>query len=374
LGAAVLLAGGGGLWVWKLASADRNRPLAVARIESDKPAESSPAVQIASADAASPSAPGGVSAFASGEQVEAASGVKVTRNGGGGPTNALIIDVPQALGVRLAPAPDPRLAEKSRYGVLPRIGADGARPADVYARPVVEAVRLRGAPKIAILVGGLGLDAAGTKAAISRLPSAVSLGFAPYGADLPALAAEAREAGHEILLQAPMEGFGAGVPGPHTLTAAASEAENRDSLLWMMGRFPGFVGVENYLGAKLTADSRAFAPVLAEISARGLLYLDDGSSPRSLVGAIAPGLNLRAAQADVVIDATPSAEAIEQALAKLESLARHQDGAIGVATALPITLDHLAHWAEALESRGIALTPISAVDARGTFHSAGAAP
>jgi len=377
LGATLLLAGAGGLWAWNLASADRNRPLAVARIENDKAPVAiapSPPAQTAPSETPAPTVAGGVSAFASGEQVEAASGVKVMRNGGGGPPNALIIDVPQALGVRLAPAPDPRLVEKSRYGLLPRIGADGARPADVYARPVVEAVKLRGAPRIAIVVGGLGLDAASTKAAISRLPSAVSLGFAPYGADLPALAAQARESGHEVLLQAPMEGFGASVPGPHTLMVSASEAENRDSLQWMMARFPGFIGVENYLGAKLTADSGAFAPVLAEISARGLLYLDDGSSPRSLVGSIAPGVNLRAAQADVVIDATPSAEAIELALAKLENLARHQDGAIGVATALPITLEHLAHWAEALESRGIALTPISALDARGAIHSAGAAP
>jgi len=376
LGVAALLAGAGGVWVWTLAAADRNRPLAVARIEAGpSPATaSSPLPQAPQTQADSPSVPGGVSAFATGEQVEAVSGVKVTRNGGGGPPSALIIDVPQALGVRLAPAPDPRLVEKSRYGALPRIGADGSRPADVYARPIFESVRLRGAPKIAILVGGLGLDPVSTKAAISRLPAAVSLGFAPYGADLPALAAQAREAGHEILLQAPMEGFGATSPGPRTLSVAADEADNRDSLQWMMARFPGFVGVENYLGAKFTADSQAFAPVLAEISARGLLYLDDGSSPRSLVGAIAPGLNLRAAQADVVIDATPTAEAIELALARLEALARRQDGAIGVATALPVTLDHLAHWAEALEGRGIALTPVSALDARGTLHSAGATP
>jgi polysaccharide deacetylase 2 family uncharacterized protein YibQ len=371
-GALSALAGGG--WLWKLASTERDAPLAVARIESHAAPAAVPTAS--PTQAANPAPPGseGLSAFASGEQVEAASGVRVTRNGGGGPPNALIIDVPQALGVRLAPAPDPRLVEKSRYGGLPRIGADGSRPADVYARPVVESAKLRGAPRIALVVGGLGLDAESSKAAISRLPSAVSLGFAPYGADLPALAAEARESGHEILLQAPMEGFGAGAPGPHTLAVSASEAENRDSLQWMMARFPGFVGVENYLGAKFTGDRQAFAPVLAEVAARGLIYLDDGSSPRSLAAAIAPGLALRAARADVVIDADPSAEAIEAALARLESLARHQDGAIGVATALPITLDHIAHWAEALESRGVALTPMSALAARGTLRSAGAAP
>jgi polysaccharide deacetylase 2 family uncharacterized protein YibQ len=374
---AALSAGVGGVWLWKRVDPERVSPLAVARIQADKTpvaAQPSPPAQVATAEVPSPPIAGGISTFSSGQQVEAASGVRVTRGGGGGPPDALIIDVPQALGVRLAPAPDPRLVEKSRYGLLPRIGADGSRPADVYARPDVEAVKLRGAPKIAIVVGGLGLDAASTKAAIARLPSAVSLGFAPYGADLPALVAAARESGHEILLQAPMEGFGAGIPGPHTLTVSATESDNRDALQWMMARFPGFVGVENYLGAKFTADKQAYAPVLAEISARGLIYLDDGSSPRSLTGDIAPGLTLRAARADIVIDANPSAEAIELALAKLESLARHQDGAIGVATALPLTLEHLAHWTSALESRGIALTPISALDARETIHSAGATP
>jgi hypothetical protein len=44
-------------------------------------------------------------AIASAEQVEAASGVKVTRASGGSPPKALIIDVPRALGAKLAPAP-----------------------------------------------------------------------------------------------------------------------------------------------------------------------------------------------------------------------------------------------------------------------------
>jgi hypothetical protein len=44
-------------------------------------------------------------AIASAERVEAASGVKVTRASGGSPPKALIIDVPRALGAKLAPAP-----------------------------------------------------------------------------------------------------------------------------------------------------------------------------------------------------------------------------------------------------------------------------
>ena len=124
-------------------------------------------------------------------------------------------------------------------------------------------IATRGAPRVAIFVGGLGLDAESTRAAISRLPAAVSLGIAPYGADLPEVATRARASGHEIWLQAPMEAMVGDSPGPHTLTTSASEADNRDSLHWFMGRFQGYAGVVNYLGSKLTADSTAFTPILA---------------------------------------------------------------------------------------------------------------
>jgi uncharacterized protein len=53
-------------------------------------------------------------------QVETTSGVKITR-GAGGPPKPLIIDVAQALGVQVAPTPDTRLLEKSKYGLSPRI-------------------------------------------------------------------------------------------------------------------------------------------------------------------------------------------------------------------------------------------------------------
>lgn len=337
-------------------------PMAVVGIQSEKSPAPNPKPELGSAS--------GSAAGITAEQSEKASGVKVTRGGGGGPSGALIIDVPQALALRLAPAPDPRLVEKSKFGDLPRTGADGARPADVYARPAFGGAKLRGAPQVALVVGGMGLDGVITRAAIARLPSAVSLGFAPYGDDLKSLAASAREAGHEILLQAPMEGFGETTREQRTLKSSASESENREALQWMMSRFPGFIGIENYLGAKLTSDTSSFAPVLAEIGSRGLIYLDDGSSPRSLTASLAQGLNLRAEKADVIIDASPSPEQIEMALAKLETLARRQGGAIGVATALPVSLEHVARWAEALEGRGIALVPVSGMIGRNSIRSA----
>jgi polysaccharide deacetylase 2 family uncharacterized protein YibQ len=280
--------------------------------------------------------------------------------GGGAPPDARIIDVEQALAVRLDAAPDPRLVETSRTGPLPRIGADGARPFEVYARPVLLDPKLKAdAPRIALMVGGLGLNAEGTEAAIANLPGAVTLGFAPYGAGIGERAA----AGHETALQPPMEDFSnrTSDSGSRILRTSASDAGNLDSLRWLMSRFTGYVAVVNHLGGKFTADPKELAPILADIAARGLGYLDDGASPRSVGPDVAATLAMPSARADVVIDANPAPEAIEAALARLLARAREHGAAIGVASASLTSVERLARWANGLESKGVALVPLSAL-------------
>ena len=345
-------------------------PLAAAKVE-PAPAPAAPTPPAASVTADAPSA------IASAGQVEAASGVKVVRPGGGEPPRGIVIDVPRSLGVTLAPAPDDRVIEKSRYGPLPRVGTDGARPFQVYARPIVASSGLNaGDPKVALMIGGLGLNVGGTEAAIAELPGAVTLGFAPYSAVVDRQAAEARAAGHETVLQAPMEGFSepAGGPGPHTLTTAASAADNFDSLYWLMGRFSGYIAVANYLGGKFTADQRAIAPVLDEISARGLGYIDDGSSPRTLGPDIARTLGMPSARADVVIDANSSPAAVDASLERLVELARERGAANGVASASPAMVERLTRWADALEAKGVALVPLSALMLKSSGSQARAKP
>jgi hypothetical protein len=104
-------------------------PFAVAKVEVS-PAPPKPAAPGVSASARESIAP----PIASAVQVEAASGVKVTR-GSGGPPKALIIDVAKALAANNAPAPDQRLVEKSQHGLLPRVGADGGIPILTSAAP-----------------------------------------------------------------------------------------------------------------------------------------------------------------------------------------------------------------------------------------------
>ena len=268
---------------------------------------------------------------------------------------------------KLAAAPDPRLVEKTRHGNVPRIGADGARPADVYARPMPALPADKASlPRIAIVVGGLGISANSTSEAIVKLPQEVTLAFAPYGADLERIAARARSAGHEMLLQVPMEPFDYpdNDPGPQTLLTTMTGDQNVDRLQWFLARFPGFIGVATYMGARFTSSEGALAPVMREVTKRGLVYLDDGSSQRSVTQELAGGLGTAFARADVVLDAVAAPVEIDNALMRLEKLAIERGNALGFASALPVSIDRIARWAREAENRGFVLVPLSAVVAR----------
>jgi polysaccharide deacetylase 2 family uncharacterized protein YibQ len=256
---------------------------------------------------------------------------------------------------------DPRLLENSRHGMIPKIAPDGTRPAEAYARPV-KADRA-GGPRIAIVIAGLGVGANGTSEALAKLPGPVTFAFAPYGTDLERWVARARGEGHEVLLQVGMEPFDYpdNDPGPQTLLTSASAEQNIERLAWFMSRFQGYVGVTSLMGARFTAADQAFAPVLREIVKRGLIYFDDGSSPRSLASQISGPNSTGFAKADIALDAVPSGAEIDAALARLEAAARSRGAAIGMATALPVSIDRIAQWAKAAEARGITLVPISAI-------------
>jgi uncharacterized protein len=261
---------------------------------------------------------------------------------------------------------DERLTESSRHGLLPKVAADGARAANAYASPVKSIPGKPNAPRVAIVIGGLGIGTAVTDDAIGKLPGPVTLAFAPYGGGLGSQVARAREGGHEVLLQVPMEPFDYpdNDPGPQTLLTSLDAAQNVDRLHWLMSRFQGYVGIANAMGGRFTSSEQALAPVLRETAKRGLIYLDDGSSARGLASQIAGANNLAFAKADLVIDAVPASADVDRALGRLEAMARERGVAVGVASALPVSIERIARWTKAAESRGVLLVPITAVVAK----------
>src|SRR6185312_9184209 len=121
------------------------------------------------------------------------------------------------------------------------------------------------------------------------------------------------------LLQVPMEphDYPDNDPGPQTLLTSLTAEMNIGRLHWLMSRMQGYVGIEGYMGARFTASEQALRPVLADTAKRGLIYVDDGSSPRSIAGQIAGAQNIPFAKADVALDPYAPPQQIDQALARL---------------------------------------------------------
>ncbi|GHA24779.1 hypothetical protein GCM10007989_20550 [Devosia pacifica] len=277
-----------------------------------------------------------------------------------GPSSARPADIVVASGAPGRTATSiPDLLEETEHGAIPRMSATGQTPFEAYRHAPVGGA----GASVALVVVGLGINEAGTLDVISQLPDPVSLAFAPYGRSLPSMVENARRDGHEVLLEIPLEPFDypQSDPGPQTLVTEQPPRVNLDRLFWLLARFEGYIGVINNMGARFTASAADFSPVMEELGLRGLGYLDDGTSNRSLASQLAQSSTVPFAKASSVIDTNPSADAIRAELEQLESEALRNGSAIGIVTALPVSIRTVAAWARELESKGISLVPASAL-------------
>jgi polysaccharide deacetylase 2 family uncharacterized protein YibQ len=256
----------------------------------------------------------------------------------------------------------PDLVEETEFGPIPRISSTGETPFSAYSR-APDAAATAGKPLLAIVVSGLGINANGTLEAIEKLPDAVTLAFAPYGKGLDRSVASARSGGHEVLLEVPLEPFDYpdNDPGPDTLLTGQPPRDNLGKLFRVMSRFGGYVGLLNNMGARFTASGADFGPMMEELGARGLGYLDDGSSNRSLAPQLARANRVPFARVDAMLDTNPSRSAILAGLQALEGKAKDSGSAIGIISALPVSIEVIAEWARGLEDKGIEIVPASAL-------------
>ena len=216
-------------------------------------------------------------------------------------------------------------------------------------------------PVIALIVGGLGTSARQTNAAIDDLPPEVTLSFIADAS--PSLIRRAREKGHEVLLEVPMEAYERGRTLPHsqTLLAGGSADDNRDRLDRLLSRSTEFFGVINHDGEKFADADSALAPILERLEERGLAFFRHGSTPSKSFDLAADQQGIIYAAANDNIDTQVEAEAIERRLQQLEEIAKSRGAALGTGFAYPLTMDIIVAWSRRLETKGILLAPASAV-------------
>ncbi len=224
-------------------------------------------------------------------------------------------------------------------------------------------------PRIAVVLTGLGLASEVTKAAIEELPGGVTLSFTPYSRKLNHWVAQARLNGHEVMLDLPMEptSYPDDDPGPRALLTALSPRQNLDRLRWTLDRATGYVGLAGVMGSRFAASREHMGPVLEELRERGLLFLDNRASDRSLAAQMAGEIGVPNAVNDRSLDRTQaSGVAIDARLVQVENVARGEGFAVTMGRPYKVTIERLRDWAKGLEARGFALAPISALANRQT--------
>jgi len=216
-----------------------------------------------------------------------------------------------------------------------------------------------GRPMIALVIDDMGLDRRRSARAIA-LPGPVTLSFLPYAEELAAQTAQARARGHELLVHVPMEPLGAGNnPGPDALTVGLGSDEIAARLRRDLARFDGFVGINNHMGSRFTGYTPGMAAVMAELRARGLLWLDSRTTAASVGVALAREYEVPHVERDVFLDNNPALAAVQRQLADLEQVARRHGAAIAIGHPKDNTLDALSAWLPTLSERGFVLVPLT---------------
>ena len=258
-------------------------------------------------------------------------------------------------------APRDQMAPPVTPPITPPILPPAAGGAPPWLRFAVKPPATDGRAMVALVLDDLGLDRKRTARAIG-LPGPLTLSFMTYAEALPHQTALAREAGHELLLHVPMEPLDAHIDsGPNSLRVGLGRDEILRRLRWGLDRFSGYVGINNHMGSRFSSDTASMRPVIEELRARGLLFLDSRTAATTVGETIARQLGVPTVARNVFLDDETSAPAIGARLVDLEQAARRKGAAVAIGHAHDATLAALAAWLPGLAAKRLVLVPLSTI-------------
>ncbi len=253
---------------------------------------------------------------------------------------------------------NPALTRQGRFGPLPTIAPDGNTAAKAYRRTNV---LQSGRQPVALIIGGLGVNRQVTQQAIDILPANVTLSFAAHSVGLQEWINLARNDGHEVLIEIPMNsnGFNPSEPGANRTLKAGEETQNQRHLDWLLSRAQGYFGVTNYNGDLFLNRADASLTTLDRLSKSGLSLVTDGAFDTTGLDTLARSVGLPYKQGFGLIDPEPQTVLIEIELARLAAQATSGRGPVGIGFAYPETLEAVSAWLTTLPSQSLQLVPAS---------------
>lgn len=213
--------------------------------------------------------------------------------------------------------------------------------------------------KLALIIDDLGAGVPGTRELMSLdvpLTFAV-LPFRPYSRQE---AQEARERGFEVLLHLPMEPLNEQLsPGPGAITVDMSPEEVKEAFRAALAQVPEATGVNNHMGSRATAREEIMRPLLEEVQAHGLFFVDSLTSARSVGRLVGRELGVPIAVNRLFLDNQKDVEAIKKQLHRAAAIAVKEGEVVAICHVHPATVRALQEVLPELESRGVELVFVS---------------
>ncbi len=277
------------------------------------------------------------------------------------PTNATQTEASAAEAEKPAEKPAPEPAQVAAAPAQPEKPAEPvAATVPDKQEPAAPAAPTR--PKIAFIIGNVGLSKSSTEQAFS-LPREVALSFSPYAHSVQTRMQDAVQQGREIFINLPLEpsDYPYTDPGPYGLLIDTPDETNIKQLEKIMGLGVHYVGLMSVSGERFTEQGQKLKPILEAMTAKGLLFVYFPKPSNTIVPDVSKQVQARVVSIDSIIDEEISNEDIKRELQELEKAAREHGTALGVGRPYPITLRLIQEWLETLPEKGIDIAPVSSI-------------
>jgi len=195
------------------------------------------------------------------------------------------------------------------------------------------------AANLAIVVDDLGYSVRQSER-VMALPGPVTLAILPFAPKATEVAQRAHAAGTDVILHQPMEAQTA--KHTHgTLTLTMTPGRFLELFANALQRVPNAIGVNNHTGSLLTQHAEPMHRLMAQISARGLFFLDSRTTHKTVAMDIAQQWQVPALKRDVFLDHEPSPAAVSREYQRALRIARKQGHAVLIAHPYEVSLSFL---------------------------------
>lgn len=257
--------------------------------------------------------------------------------------------------------PVPEEAVKPTPAIIPPVADLMPAKTPAWVRNAIAFTAEAGKPMIALVIDDVGIDRRRSDAVVA-LPAPLTLSFLTYAHDLDRQTAAARARGHELMVHVPMQPKSADAdPGPKVLRVRDTQVQLAEKLEWGLGRFNGYVGVNNHMGSRFTTDRAGMQAVMAALGSRGLFFLDSMTAPDSAGVSTARAAGVPVLTRDVFLDNEDTPEEVRYRLEQVEKIALRTGAAIAIGHPHDATITVLRDWIPDAITRGFTIVPVSAL-------------